>query len=43
VAGFVYFSRSRTKRTNYQLEYTLNGAKVVLALSRSNQEGKKAQ
>jgi hypothetical protein len=32
VAGYVYFSAERKKRFTYQLEYTLNGAKVVLPL-----------
>ena len=32
VAGYVYFSTERRKRFTYQLEYTLNGEKVVLPL-----------
>jgi len=32
VAGYVYFSTERKKRFTYQLEYTLNGAKVVVPL-----------
>jgi hypothetical protein len=32
VAGYVYFSVERKKRFTYQLEYTLNGEKVVVPL-----------
>ena len=32
VAGYVYFSAERKKRFTYQLEYTLNGEKVVVPL-----------
>jgi hypothetical protein len=32
VAGYVYFSAERKKRFTYQLEYTLNGEKVVMPL-----------
>jgi hypothetical protein len=43
VAGYLYFSMPRAKRNGYQLEYTLNGDKVVLPLLLSSQEGKKSQ
>jgi hypothetical protein len=32
VSGYVYFSLSRKKNAKYQLEYMLNGNKIVLAL-----------
>jgi hypothetical protein len=32
IAGYVYFSAERKKRFTYQLEYTLNGEKVVVPL-----------
>jgi hypothetical protein len=32
VSGYMYFTLSRKKNTKYQLEYVLNGNKVVLAL-----------
>src|SRR5215467_3332103 len=32
IAGYVYFSAEKKKRFTYQLEYTLNGEKVVVPL-----------
>lgn len=33
VSGYVYFPLANAKKAKYQLEYMLNGAKVVLALN----------
>lgn len=43
VAGYIYFSMPRTKHNSYQLEYTLNGSKLVLPLLLSSSEGQKTQ
>jgi hypothetical protein len=32
VAGYLYFSQLKKKNTKYQLEYVVNGEKVILPL-----------
>jgi hypothetical protein len=41
VSGYLYFVTPRMKGVNYQLEYMLNGAKVVLPLSVNSLDGKR--